>query len=135
MVNSVIYYFQDIAKTECELYATRYIFQLTGLEIRDEEKGILELLPYYTKRKIYERYWYKDARIAKTDSKCDYINMCHSLKNRTMKNWENFQNSLQLLKIKISVVGINYEHLEEQLREYKDSNAIRWHAYDMSRAV
>ena len=42
-----------------------------------------------------------------------------------MKNWENFQNSLQLLKIKISVVGINYEHLEEQLREYKDSNAIR----------
>ena len=56
MVNSVIYYFQDIAKTECELYATRCIFQLTGLEIRDEEKGILELLPYYTKRKIYERY-------------------------------------------------------------------------------
>ena len=64
----VIDFLYDIAVTEGESYATRYVRLLTGIMIRDTEKGHTELPSSYTIRQLYKRFCYHSGYIAKSDA-------------------------------------------------------------------
>ena len=68
----VIDYLYEIGRDEGESYATRFIRFLTRIEIRDEEKGFVQLPSCYTKRQMYKNYCFGRGWIAKSDHKGNY---------------------------------------------------------------
>ena len=70
--NEIIRFTRAVGDLDGEPYATMLIRELTSISIRDEEKGILELPPLYTKRKLYEWYCYENGWIAKSDNRGNY---------------------------------------------------------------
>ena len=69
----IIDYLYNLAKEEGEPYATRYVRMLTGVGIREEEKGHVQLPSSYTKRQLYRRFCYESGWIAKPDSVGNYV--------------------------------------------------------------
>ena len=47
---SVVEFLGDVAKSYGESYATRFVREITGLSLRNEEEGLIELPSSYTKR-------------------------------------------------------------------------------------
>lgn len=64
----VIDFIYDLAVTEGESYATRYVRLITGIAVRDNEKGHTELPSSYTRRKLYERFCYHSGYVVKSDA-------------------------------------------------------------------
>ena len=69
---SVIDFLYDIAKREGESYATRYVRLLTGIAVRDSEKGHTELPSSYTQRFLYEKFCFLRGHLAKSDATGSY---------------------------------------------------------------
>ena len=76
--DEVLKFLDEIAKVEGEPYATRFVRTLAGCDVRDEEDGILELPPSYSKRKLYERFCFEHGWIARANAKGNY------------KEWRNY---------------------------------------------
>ena len=70
--DEVLKFLDEIAKVEGDPYATRFVRTLAECDVRDEEDGILELPPSYTKRKLYERFCFENGWIARADAKGNY---------------------------------------------------------------
>ena len=70
--DEVLKFLDNVAETEGEPYASQFVRTIAGCELRDEEKGILELPPSYTKRKLYERFCFENGWIASADAKGNY---------------------------------------------------------------
>ena len=77
--DTILEFLDNVGDLEGEPYATRFIRTLVGIELRDEEKGIIELPPSYTKRKMYERFCYENGWVAKADARGNY------------KEWKNYE--------------------------------------------
>ena len=69
---SVIDFLYDIAQREGESYATRYVRLLTGIAVRDSEKGATELPSSYSQRFLYEKFCFLRGHLAKSDANGSY---------------------------------------------------------------
>ena len=78
---SVMDFLSDIAEQEGESHATRFVRTEVQLFLRDEDIQLIQLPPYYTKRQLYERYYYERGWIGKSNAKGAYPPI-HEFRNR-----------------------------------------------------
>jgi hypothetical protein len=69
---SVVEFLGDVAKSYGESYATRFVREITGLSLRNEEEGLIELPSSYTKRKLYAEYCFSRGHKVKANAKGSY---------------------------------------------------------------
>ena len=69
---SMIAFLKDLADNYSEPYATRFIREITGMSIRKEEEGQVELPSSFTKRKLYAQYCYSRGYKVKASAKGSY---------------------------------------------------------------
>lgn len=69
---SVIEFLNDVTKEYGEAYATRFIREITGLSLRNEEEGAVELPSSFTKRKLYTQYCFSRGYVIKPTAKGSY---------------------------------------------------------------
>ena len=53
---SVVSFLSDLSKEHGESYATRFIREVSGMSLRKEEEGLVEIPSFFTKRKLYAEY-------------------------------------------------------------------------------
>jgi hypothetical protein len=68
ILQSVVNFIQLKGKQDGEAYATRIIRTLTRNELRDEEKGAVDLPSHTTKRELYEKYCFDRGWAIKSDN-------------------------------------------------------------------
>jgi len=56
-----------------EVPATRMVRCLTGVSLRKDEEGLVELPSYFTKRSLYKRFMYEGGWVVKTNAKGNYV--------------------------------------------------------------
>jgi hypothetical protein len=69
---SVIHFIKDKGREGGEVYATRIIISLTGHELRDEEKGAVDLPSNTSRCEMYEKYCFDHGWTPKPDNKGRY---------------------------------------------------------------
>lgn len=72
---SVIAFLQDVSTNYAEPYATRFIREITGMSLREDEEGAVELPSSFTKRKLYAEYCFSRGYKVKADAKGSYGKM------------------------------------------------------------
>jgi len=66
---SVVAFLEGVSVSHGEAYATRFIREITGMSIRKEEEGQVELPSSFTKRKLYAQYCYSRGYKVKASAK------------------------------------------------------------------
>jgi hypothetical protein len=89
VTESVVRFIKDKGREEGEVYATHIIRSLTGHELRDEEKGAVDLPSNTSRREMYENYCLDCGWTPKSDNKGRYpkVSEYPKLKNDDML-WE-----------------------------------------------
>jgi hypothetical protein len=89
VTQSVVHFIKDNGREEVEVYATRIMRSLTGHELRDEEKGAVDLPSNTSCRDMYENYCFDRGWTPKSDNKGRYpkVSEYPNLKNDDML-WE-----------------------------------------------
>ena len=59
--NEVLDFLMEVAHEDGESQATRFVREMTGIGIRNEEKFGVTLPPYHTKRKLYQKYCWENG--------------------------------------------------------------------------
>jgi hypothetical protein len=72
---SVIEYLQNVSSNYAEPYATRFIREITGMSLREDEEGAVELPSSFTKRKLYAEYCFSRGYKVKANAKGSYGKM------------------------------------------------------------
>ena len=70
--DDVVAFITKIAEENGESYATRFIRELTGIGVRDAEKGVMELPSFMRKRDLYRRFFFERGWVAREDAKGNY---------------------------------------------------------------
>jgi hypothetical protein len=66
---SVIYFINQKGKEEGEVYGTGIIRSMAGYELREEEKGFIDLPSNTSRREMYKKYCFERGWAPKSDSK------------------------------------------------------------------
>jgi hypothetical protein len=82
-LNAVIDFIKDKGAREGEVYTTRIIRTLTGHELRDEEKGAVDLPSNTSCREMYEKFCFDRGWAPKSDSKGRYPKVCEYPNRKT----------------------------------------------------
>lgn len=69
---SVVSFLEDVCKSYGEAYATRFVREVTGLSLRQEEENLVELPSRFTKRKLYAEYCFSRGYKIKANAKGSY---------------------------------------------------------------
>jgi hypothetical protein len=69
LLDSVISFIKENEKTEGKVYGTRVIHSLTKNELRDEEKGDVDLPSNTSKRNMYDQYFFNRGWAVNSDNK------------------------------------------------------------------
>jgi hypothetical protein len=69
---SVIDFINQKGKDKGEVYATRIIRSMAGCDLREEEKGVIDLPLNTSRREMYEKYCFERGWASKSDSKGRY---------------------------------------------------------------
>lgn len=69
---SVVAFLTDISKEHGESYATRFIREISGMSLRKEEEGLVEIPSFFTKRKLYAEYCFSRGYKIKSNAKGSY---------------------------------------------------------------
>jgi hypothetical protein len=65
-------YLREQGQLYGECYATHTVRVLINYELRDEEKGTIDLPSHYTQRNMYEQYCYENGWLTRSDNKGRY---------------------------------------------------------------
>jgi hypothetical protein len=82
-LNAVVGVIKDKGGREGEVYATIIIRTLTGHELRDEEKGAVDLPLNTLCREMYEKFYFGRGCPPKSDSKGRYLKVCEYPNRKT----------------------------------------------------
>jgi hypothetical protein len=83
LLNTVIDFIKDKGDREGEVYATIIIRTLTGHELRDEEKGAVDLPTNTSCREMYEKFCFDRGWAPKSDSNGRYPKVCEYPNRKT----------------------------------------------------
>ena len=70
--SEVLKFLMEVAHEDGESQATRFIREMTGIGIRNEEKFGVTLPPYHTKRKLYQKYCWENGWHVKSANNGEY---------------------------------------------------------------
>ena len=70
--DSVVAFLDAVSKEHGEAYATRFIREITGMSLRNEEDGLVELPSSFTKRKLYAEFCFSRGYKVKSTAKGSY---------------------------------------------------------------
>ena len=70
--NEVLEYLSEVAHSSGESQATRFVRELTGIGVRDEERNGVTLPAFYSKRKMYEEFCFINGWKVKSDNRGVY---------------------------------------------------------------
>ena len=62
----------EVAHEDSEFQATRFIREMTGISIQNEEKFSVTLPPYHSKRNLYQKYCWGNGCHVKSASNGEY---------------------------------------------------------------
>jgi hypothetical protein len=69
---SVIEFLTNVSRFYGEAFATQFVQDVTGMSLRKEEEGLIELPSSFTKRKLYMEYCFERGHKVKTNAKGSY---------------------------------------------------------------
>ena len=70
--SEVLKFLMEVAHEDGESQATRFVRELTGIGILNEEKFGVTLPPYHTKRKLYQKYCWENGWHVKSANNGEY---------------------------------------------------------------
>ena len=70
--SEVLNFLMEVAHEDGESQATRFVREMTGIGIRNEEKFGVTLPPYHTKRKLYQKYCWENGWHVKSANNGEY---------------------------------------------------------------
>jgi hypothetical protein len=70
--DSVVAFLDAVSKEHGEAYATHFIREITGMSLRNEEDGLVELPSSFTKRKLYAEFCFSRGYKVKSTAKGSY---------------------------------------------------------------
>ena len=70
--SEVLDFLMEVAHDDGESQATRFVREMTGIGIRNEEKFGVTLPPYHTKRKLYQKYCWENGWHVKSSNNGEY---------------------------------------------------------------
>ena len=70
--SEVLDFLMEVAHEDGEAQATRFVREMTGIGIRNEEKFGVKLPPYHSKRKLYQKYCWENGWSVRSSNNGEY---------------------------------------------------------------